>query len=91
MLTRLSAEPYNQSPWRAAVLTVGVPSKPSLDRVKKLPSNRELIGFGGSLDSKVEAHVSSKYEGLAPSGCLKSESEERETWTAESLRAVSDN
>ena len=51
------------------------------------PSFRSVVG--GRNASTVSISPAFRGGGLPAPGCLKSESEERETWTAESLRAAS--
>jgi hypothetical protein len=77
---------YNQS-WRATALRDGSSAKPLTVYAVNHPAmsygHVGCTGFGGS--------AACRRRGRKVPGCLKSESEERETWTAESLRAASSN
>ena len=73
--------------WRAAAWRDGASAKPLTVCAVKHPvmsyGHGGCAGFGG--------FPACRGRGRKASGCLKSESEERETWTAESLRAASSN
>jgi hypothetical protein len=70
--------------WRAAARRDGASAKPLTVYAVNYPAIRYgyvgYVGFGGS-------GLCRRRSRKVP-GCLKSESEERETWTAESLRAA---
>ena len=71
--------------WRAAAWRDGASAKPLTVCAVNHPAmsygHVGCLGFGGS--------GACRRRGREVPGCLKSESEERETWTAESLRAAS--
>jgi hypothetical protein len=73
--------------WRAAAWRDGASAKPLTVCAVNHPAmsygHVGCLGFGGS--------GACRRRGRKVPGCLKSESEERETWTAESLRAASSN
>jgi hypothetical protein len=79
-------------PWHAAAAwRVGVPRSPSLSSGEHPATSSGLggcAGFGG-FQFPYRPRWGSAEDGThLVSGCLTSESEERETWTAESLRAA---
>ncbi len=77
---------YKRS-WRSTALRDGSSAKPLTVYAVNHPAvsygHVGCTGFGGS--------AACRRRGRKVPGCLKSESEERETWTAESLRAASSN
>ena len=86
-LTMTAADDYIDPLGRAAAWRDGASAKPLTVYAVNHPAMSYgyvgCAGFGG--------FPACRGRGRKASGCLKSESEERETWTAESLRAASSN
>jgi hypothetical protein len=71
--------------WRAAALRDGASAKP----LTVYTVNHPAMSYGYVGCAGIGGSGASRRRGRKAPGCLKSESEERETWTAESLRAAS--
>jgi hypothetical protein len=86
-LTMTGAEDYIDPLGRAAAWRDGASAKP----LTVYAVNHPAISYGYVGCAGFGGFPACRGRGRKASGCLKSESEERETWTAESLRAASSN
>jgi hypothetical protein len=86
-LTRQTVEDYIHASGRAAAWRDGASAKP----LTVYAVNHPAIAYGHVGCAGIGGSGLDRGRIRKGPGCLKSESEERETWTAESLRAASSN